>query len=326
MWFFIYLSNVELFFFPPQSLVGVHSSLGSNLAHIVFGASWYLGQPTCRPPAQQSITVLPVSFLSSLCRWWGDLFLSSGDRGEPGELNWVLDRDPRASQQRGHQLRSPAAISSMSHITSSGLTGCRSTPRVLQMLKLSLCFLFLSASILPLLPPRVPFCLCFYLYLLPPSLSLSLPLSAFITLFLISFVSAASSLPVCLPSEWTHINSSLCALAPAGFCNTLWSVCLCVQAKSNTSSLISLLYHHLVHAAHKWKIRCCSWFQPPASHTYLDMRMQCKCANVSMCNECIGGVNVPMPYARMSVENHFMHMVKCKTVGLCRKAWCNTVN
>ncbi len=104
-----------------------------------------------------------------------------------------------------------------------------------------LCFLvifsFSSLTLVPLCVPlsvSVSICICsfptFYFPLLlplcPPHHSCSSLISC--------FVSTASLLPVCLPSEWIHINNSLYASGPAGFLNTWWSVCLCVQAKATT--------------------------------------------------------------------------------------------
>lgn len=135
-------------------------------------------------------------------------------------------------------------------------------------------FSLLSGYYFCLLNLFASLCLCFYLYLLP-FISHFSSLFASITLFLLlSLVLLPLSLSVCPQSE-LHINNSLFASGPAGYLNTLWSVCLCVEAKARA---------HWCHCLHK------------TSATYLSLTLYtckcvcmmyiCKCASVCMHRRC----------------------------------------
>lgn len=155
----------------------------------------------------------------------------------------------------------------MSHIaTSSGPTGNRFTPSVLQTLELrpiSFAYFFSSSSLNLLVPLILLSVFLYSLSSLPFYFPLLLPLclhhSFFSSAFISCFVSTAPSLPLCLPSQWIHINNSLHASGPAGLLKyTLVSMLVC-SGESNRSSLMSLLCRCSLYTVHK----------PPASYSYV---------------------------------------------------------
>lgn len=111
------------------------------------------------------------------------------------------------------------------------------------------------------------------------------------------------NLPVCPQSE-LHINSSLDAVVSS----------LCVQTKATRAhrchSSVTIPY---IHIQYTQKIEQYNWYiRPTASHSY------CTLVNVYICmhlckgvcaSACIGGVNVLLPYATMSVGKYLNYLI-----------------
>lgn len=173
----------------------------SDVAYIMLGASSYLGRPIFRPPAQQSITLLPVSFLSFSWLCLGGFFLSPGDCGRPGELNWVLEGGPEtiAVERSSAQESSSDQLDVTHHHLFRPdkdwvYTKCASEFRpVFFVFKL---FLLTCSGSWPIWP-YVWLCICLFLFshcLLFATSHPSLPLSVFCSSYLVLFPLLASCL------------------------------------------------------------------------------------------------------------------------------------